>query len=334
MPNRTKQRFSQDQKQLYKKVGLWAYGFIVIFVTGTMIFLLQQEDLSQTDIDPLITDDEIQAVLDAAEGKVSVSLANIEEFLPVKAPVPAWRNHAANWSTSGKNHIAIIIDDLGLDENKSKQLALLDGPLTMAFLPYAEELAFQTATLKRAGHELMVHLPMEPKNKHADPGPNALLGDVGFKEFERRIVWNLDRFDGFVGVNNHMGSALTENPALMVRVMVHLRKNGYLFLDSLTSPKSVGASAAAATGVPYIERDIFLDNERDVTAILAQLSKTERIARQRGYAVAIGHPYDETLKALQFWTAQLDRNTFDLVPVSQLVALKQGAASVAEASAR
>ncbi|MBV1887509.1 MAG: divergent polysaccharide deacetylase family protein, partial [Parvibaculaceae bacterium] len=146
-----------------------------------------------------------------------------------------------------------------------------------------------------------------------------------------RVEWNLSQFGGFVGINNHMGSSLTENPGLMVRVMVHLRKKGYLFLDSLTSPKSVGARAAIATGVPYIERDVFLDNDRTIAAILAQLEKTERIAKKRGYAVAIGHPYAETMKALQFWTAKLDKRTFTLVPISQLVAAQNQSETLAQA---
>jgi len=314
---------TNERLSLYKRIGIWGYGFVVVLVLAAMVYTLNTAGGQPQHI-ATITEDELQAVLSGPEGAVTVPISNLEDLIPVAAKEPAWRAHAASWQKyANQKHIAIVIDDLGLDENVSKQLALVDGPLTLSFLPYAEGLPQQTKMLRNIGHEIMVHLPMEPKNTNADPGPNALLSTVDYDEFERRVLWNLNRFDGFVGINNHMGSALTENPGLMVRVMVQLRKKGYLFLDSLTSPNSVGASAAIATGVPYIERDIFLDNDRDISAILAQLAQTERIARQRGYAIAIGHPYEETMKALQFWSAKLDKNTFSLVPISQLVAAKQ-----------
>jgi len=332
--SRVKDHLTHDRRAYYKRVGLWGYAGVVMLVLVSMVYMLLSST-QEMDMDtPLISDDEIKAVLNASKGSVSVPIGNIEQLLPMKASEPAWRLHAANWRPGKLNHIAIVIDDLGLDEDMSKQLVMVKGPLTLAFLPYADDLPAQTKMLQQSGHELMVHLPMEPKNKNADPGPNALLSSVDYTEFERRLDWNLKRFDGFVGVNNHMGSLLTENPNLMVRVMVHLRRKGYLFLDSLTSPNSVGARAANATGVPYIERDIFLDNERNLAAILAQLEKTEKIARQRGYAIAIGHPYPETLKALQFWTAKLDKSTFNLVPISQLVAIKNAPETLAESLSR
>jgi len=304
----------------YKKVALWGYGLLVGTVLVGMVYALSVSDNKLDKQAPIISDEEILAVLNAPSGSVSVPISNLEEILPSAESEPAWISHAATWQPTSKKRIAIIIDDLGLDIDKSRQLTQIKGPLTLAFLPYAERLPEQAEMARRSGHELLVHLPMEPKNGNADPGPNALLSTVDEVEFERRLDWNLNRFEGFVGINNHMGSALTENPGLMVRLMVYLRKKGYLFLDSLTSPNSVGERAAIATGVPHIKRDIFLDNERTMTAILAQLYKTERIAKKRGYAIAIGHPYPETMKALQFWSAKLDQRKFTLVPLSQLVA--------------
>lgn len=340
--NRIKAHFTGSRLSFYKQAALWGYGCVIILVLAAMVYVLGfggYEAVDDTQLIPdaevQISDDDILAILNAPGGSVSVPISNIEDLLPTTITAePAWQTYAADWYPSSQKHIAIVIDDLGLDEDMSKQLALVKGPLTLAFLPYAEHLPRQAEMVRRSGHELLVHLPMEPKNTDADPGPNALLSSVDFAEFDRRIDWNLTRFKGFVGINNHMGSSLTENPGLMVRLMVQLRKNGYLFLDSLTSPASVGKRAAIATGVPHIERDIFLDNERTITAILAQLDKTEKIARMRGYAIAIGHPYPETMKALQFWSAKLDRQIFNLVPISQLVAARMNIEKLAEARQR
>jgi len=303
-----------------KKVGLWSYGVVVVSILVAMVLILMQPEHPAPVEFSDAENEAIQAVLEGGSSTQSVPIERLEALVPERMVEPAWRTNAAAWKEGTRAKIAIVIDDLGLDEQMTRQMATFNAPLTMAFLPYAENLAFQTEFAAEQGHELMVHLPMQPKNDAADPGPNALLESVDPDEFERRILWNLGRFEGYVGVNNHMGSALTENPGLMVRLMVHLRKGGFLFLDSLTSPESVGARAAAATGVPHISRDIFLDNNRDIQSIIAQLEATKRIARARGYAVAIGHPYEETLKALEFWYGGLDTSKFMLVPLSQLVA--------------
>jgi len=316
-----------------KKAGLWGYGIVVSMLLLAMIYLVinnepldkgpitqvSENEVQISDNQIQISNEKIQTILEASDGAIAIELENLDALVPVATTEPAWRKFAASWSETDTAHIAIIIDDLGLNLDMSRQLMAIDGPLTLSFLPYAEDLPSQVKRLRSRGHEIMVHLPMEPKDKRQDPGPNALMSGLPSEEFERRIAWNLSRFDGFVGINNHMGSALTENPGLMVRVMVGLRKQGYLFVDSLTSPKSIAMRAATATGVPHIARDIFLDNKRSVPAILAQLEKTTQIAHKRGYAIAIGHPYSETLKAIQFWSAGLDKRKYTLVPVSQLI---------------
>ncbi|MBL4837564.1 MAG: divergent polysaccharide deacetylase family protein [Kordiimonadaceae bacterium] len=331
----------------YKRLALGLYGAVIALVLLSMVYLLntdspepyerydelhiqvqpsqgQHLQAQPSQIQPTqIQVEGIEGIIAAVEGQASVAIENIDEILPIEPDIPVWQQHAANWVKDEGVRIAIVIDDVGLSYDVSMSMTEMKGPLTLSFLPYADMLPQQTQALKGAGHELMVHLPMEPKLTSADPGPNALLSDLSVDEFERRVVWNLTRFDDFVGINNHMGSLLTENPALMVRVMVHLRREGYLFLDSLTSPNSVAARAARATGVPNVLRDIFLDNDRSVPAILRQLGRTEEIAKARGYAVAIGHPYPETLKALEFWTANLKAKGIALVPLSQIIAERE-----------
>ncbi|WCL52954.1 divergent polysaccharide deacetylase family protein [Gimibacter soli] len=233
--------------------------------------------------------------------------------------VPAWRRNAMASVMTNAPKLAIVIDDLGLQENATDDLIAIPGPITLAFLPYAENLAAQTRRAHHAGHELLVHLPMEPAAAGYDPGPNALLSGLSKDEFKRRIDWNLSRFDGFVGINNHMGSGLTARSDAMAAVMTALKARGLLFLDSLTTSKSQGAREAALAGVPYARRDVFLDNVRDPKAILKQLAEAERRARSHGSAIAIGHPYPETIQTLREWRKGLEARGFVLVPLSQLV---------------
>lgn len=296
---------------------------MVTVFAGLMLALylrgLPEESTAQLEI----ADKDIVAMIEEYQNndaaRQEVSLEDIGAAVPT-VKEPAWRQFAAAPETTDLPKIIIIIDDLGLDEDASNTLAALPGPYTVAFLPYADNLEQQTASAKKAGHELLVHLPMQSHRETADPGKNALLKGLSFEEFGRRLEWNLSRFSGFVGINNHMGSLLTEDAALMVRLMARLRRDGLLFVDSLTTPNSVGERAAKVIDVPFLARDVFLDNERNANYINRQLATTERIAKLRGYAIAIGHPYPETLSALKKWQITLEFKGFQLVPLSQVMA--------------
>ncbi|MCW9039088.1 MAG: divergent polysaccharide deacetylase family protein, partial [Rhodospirillales bacterium] len=173
------------------------------------------------------------------------------------------------------------------------------------------------------GHELMVHMPMEPTDHDFNPGPNALLTGLSDKDLIARLNWNLSRFTGYVGVNNHMGSRFTADPASMATLMEELKHRGLLFLDSRTSPQTVGGDVAALYGVPYAERNVFIDNENNVEAVRRQLRELEALARRKGYAIGIGHPRDATIEALATWLPELSRRGIVLVPLSKIVMIRE-----------
>ena len=219
----------------------------------------------------------------------------------------------------GSAKIAIVIDDMGMKRGMTGPFAALPGRLTFAFLPYAGDLRRQTRRVREAGHELFVHLPMEPESRIEDPGPNALLTRLSAEELVGRIKWNLNRFDGFVGINNHMGSLFTQSRAHMRPVLEAMRSRQLVYLDSRTSATDVGPELAEELGVPWVGRDIFLDNIRTRIAIDEQLARTVRVAQQRGQAVAIGHNYQVTLDALRDWLPEIQSAGFQLVTISELI---------------
>lgn len=238
---------------------------------------------------------------------------------PLTVP-PPWRRHAvAVADLDGRPMVAIIIDDLGVNRRNSRRAIALRGPLTLAFLTYARRPERLIEAARAAGHELLLHVPMEPGSDLVDPGPNVLRSDLPPDELVRRLAWGLDRFDGYVGINNHMGSKFTVSPSAMARVMFELKARGLLFVDSLTAPDSVGARMARHLDVPYVERDLFLDNQPGVPYIHRQLARLEAVARARGYGVAIGHPYDSTIEVLGEWLASAEARGFAVVPVSAVV---------------
>jgi polysaccharide deacetylase 2 family uncharacterized protein YibQ len=186
-------------------------------------------------------------------------------------------------------------------------------------MAYANDLPRLTREARGRGHELLVHVPMQPQGESWDPGPDVLEVNVHPDENRRRLVWGLERFDGFVGINNHMGSRYTGDRVGMRVVMEELKKRGLLFLDSVTTEKSVAPELARNYGVPFAARNVFIDNEQSVSAVLAQLQKAEAHARKHGSAIAIGHPHDATIEALAQWLPGLDAKGLVLVPVTSII---------------
>ncbi len=248
-----------------------------------------------------------------------------QAVVPSRPParIPPWRANAVptNGAEKGRPVIALVIDDMGIDQKRSRRAIDLPPPLTLAFIPYGYNLRQLTAIARAAGHELLVHMPMEPTDLEADPGPNALLTTLPPEELLRRLRWGLARFDGYVGLSNHMGSRYSAWPAGMRLVLKELRERGLLFLDSLTIGETVGVELARKMGLPYAARDVFLDNDATPEAVRRQLALLEKIARQSGSAIGIGHPHDATIDVLERWLLEVRQRGFVLVPVSALVRL-------------
>ena len=249
---------------------------------------------------------------------------------PIITPVAPSVTMLANWQINavesdipaGYPRLVVVIDDIGMSTAVSQKLAKLPAPLTLAFLPYATRLGYQSRLVASYGHELLVHMPMAPKSLNVNPGNNALLDDLDKVEFERRLNWNLSRFEGFIGINNHMGSSLTEHTKEMRWVMTELKSRGLVFLDSVTTSDSVAASQAQLAGVPTLSRNVFLDNNRDRAAILKQFKLAMRMSQRRGLSIAIGHPYPETIAVLKEWLPKLNSQGIILTPLSAAISEK------------
>lgn len=234
-----------------------------------------------------------------------------------------WQRNAAALPAGDGPLLAIVIDDMGLKPGMTERFSALPVVLTFAFLPYADNLEAQSRKVHSRGHELLLHLPMEPLGNADDPGPQALDIERSTGDLLKRFKWNLDRFDGYVGINNHMGSRYTADFEHMATILGELDRRGLMFLDSLTSASSRGYKIARDMDMAWSVRDVFLDNKREVGAISAQLAEAARIARKRGYAVAIGHPYPQTLQALKQFLNSPQADGVRFAPVSATV--RQGA---------
>ena len=240
-----------------------------------------------------------------------------------------WKLFAGAAPAAGETRpmIALIIDDMGVVRAWSERAARLPAPVTLSYLPYAVDVGAQAAAARADGHELLLHLPLEPEDATQDPGPMALLVGLGDDELRWRLAWNLARIDGYVGINNHMGSRFTSDREAMGMVISEVKERGLLFVDSFTIAGSKALDLAHASGIPADRRHVFIDNDEDEEFIIRQLAKLEGLAYRNGYAIGIAHPRPLSLDVLEKWVAGLDERGILLVPVSAVIAQRHGLAA-------
>ncbi len=215
--------------------------------------------------------------------------------------------------------IAIVIDDMGVNRKQSFRAINLPVPVTLAFLPYASGVRDMAAKAKAKKHELIIHAPMEAISSSVPLGGMALKVGMNGLDFSKEFHRMMGAFEGYVGVNNHMGSKLTQDKRSMALLMEHLKQRDLYFLDSKTIHSSIAAETAAQAGLRYAERDVFLDHEETPEFLADALKRVERIALRRGSAIAIGHPKAVTINALNEWIPKAKKSGYEFVFVSSLL---------------
>ena len=215
--------------------------------------------------------------------------------------------------------VAIIIDDVGYDLKMARSFMDLGVPLTLSVISTAPHAAAISRLAKQKGCELILHLPMEPRNyPQVNPGPGAILSEMKDEAILATIEGHIQRVPGIRGVNNHMGSRLTELEEKMAVVFSDLKRRNLFYIDSRTTPRSVAVSLAKKTGVLVGTRGIFLDNHLSERAMKFQIERLVGMARNTGGAIAIGHPHRVTLNCLRDSLERI-RESIKIVPVSEFL---------------
>lgn len=255
-----------------------------------------------------------------AKTEVTILMPSEDEVSQIKEEPKNQDEVAVVQTKENEAYIAIVIDDMGDSQKQTKEIISLQAPLTSSFLTYGQNLKELCADAQKAGHEIMIHVPMEPENS-AHLAPDTLTVKMANEDIQKNFNQMIQKFDGIdvKGINNHMGSLLTASAEKMDAVMKVLRSSDMFFLDSKTTPHSVADQVAKKNNVVYLKRDVFLDNKNDYDYILKQLKEAEKIARLQGYAVVIGHPKSETYRVLKDWLAGRDDTQIRLVHLSELI---------------
>ncbi len=217
--------------------------------------------------------------------------------------------------------IAIVIDDIGNQKKLAEEIMDLDLNLSFSILPYRPFSKILARKAVNMGRDVILHLPMEPLDHKWNPGKGALWLSMSRAAILNTLTGDLAQVPMAAGVNNHMGSAFTENKAAMGIFLTDLRQHkGLFWLDSMTSPRSVGVAIAKGMGIVSARRDVFLDNIQKSAAIIKQLDKLVNLARRQGHAIGIAHPHPETLKALRRYQDTL-RQEVQLVGLKTIMAM-------------
>ncbi|NUU67640.1 divergent polysaccharide deacetylase family protein [Enterobacteriaceae bacterium BIT-l23] len=195
--------------------------------------------------------------------------------------------------------LAIVIDDFGYRPHQENQVIALPAQVSVAVLPNAPHAREMALKAHQAGHEVLIHLPMAPISKQPLE-KDTLRPDMSSAEIERIIRSAVQKVPGAVGMNNHMGSAMTSSLFGMQKVMQTLENYNLLyFLDSVTIGSTQATRAAAGTGIKVVRRNIFLDDKQDEAEVRHQFDRAIAFARRHGHAIAIGHPHPVTVRVLQ-----------------------------------
>ena len=241
-----------------------------------------------------------------------------KKVVPAKRPAPVVALPAVPVKGSGK--IAFIIDDWGYTTHNCHFLEEISLPVTVSVLPSLAHTQDIIDCAYRNGKEIMLHLPLEPQNNTDEYPPDYIIKtSMGDKKMERIVNNVLDRMPHIVGVNNHMGSKATEDERTMAIVFTQLKKRGLFFVDSKVTAKSICWPLARKMGIPFTQRDIFLDNKNDREHITEQLNQLVQKAQKRGVAVAIGHDRELTLQVLKENIPLLKAQGYKIVTVKELI---------------
>jgi polysaccharide deacetylase 2 family uncharacterized protein YibQ len=216
--------------------------------------------------------------------------------------------------------VAIIIDDLGYHLANGKRALDLPGPVAFSFLPggpRSKRLAEQAHAL---GKDILLHLPLQAHGDDSRAEPAEMHIDMSRTRIGAVFDEALAAVPHVIGINSHRGSLLTRHPGHMQWLMEEINeRDGLFFIDSFTHHRSVALQIARENGVTAIRRDVFLDPDTSPETVAREFERMKKLARERGHAVAIGHPYPATLDLLEQQIPRLEEEGFKLVPIRELL---------------
>lgn len=218
-----------------------------------------------------------------------------------------------------RGEMAIIIDDFGYSQEPIAAFAAIDRPLTFAVLPYRPHSNEAAARGVSSGHQVILHLPLEPLTASAQSEQTTIVTGMSDAEIRETATKAIQSVPGIIGFNNHQGSRATADQRVMRQVLSVAKANNLFFVDSRTNSQSVGVAVARQLGVRTAANDLFIDNENEVSAIKRQLRTARDMALRDGSVIVIGHARLTTAAAVREMIPEIEASGLRLVFVSEMV---------------
>jgi len=237
-------------------------------------------------------------------------------------------NSIVSTSSQTKAYVAIIIDDFGYDGDGTDEMLALDIPFTAAVMPFLEASVVDAEKAHNANKDVIIHMSMDSyTGKKAWLGPRAITTDLSDETILQMFDEALGELKWAVGMNNHMGSKITEDNRIMKDLLTVLSQKDLVFVDSMTTSNSVSNKIAQEVGATVFQRDVFLDSTQDQSKIEQNLLELGDKAIKKGYAVGIGHVGPEggkvTAAAIKKIAPELEKKGIEFVRISQLKEIKK-----------
>jgi polysaccharide deacetylase 2 family uncharacterized protein YibQ len=218
--------------------------------------------------------------------------------------------------------IALVVGGLGIGATVTADaLRKLPGPVTLAFSPYGANLDAQVGRARAAGHEVLLQLPMEPFDyPDNDPGPQTLLTSLDQAQNVDRLHWLMSRFQGYVGVANHLGGRFSASEQALGPVLRETAKRGLIYFDDASSTRSLASQIAGANNLPFAKADLILDQVPTPAEIDRALGRLESAARARSVAVGFASALPVSIDRIQRWAKAAESRGITLIPITAVVA--------------
>lgn len=243
------------------------------------------------------------------------------------APASQQEGNTEHYAERTRKLAAVIVDDFGNGMKGTKEMLDLPAHITVAVMPFLPTTKQDAEEANRKGHDVLVHLPMEPnKGKKEWLGPGAIMSDMTDEEVRTRVEAAIDDVPHAVGINNHMGSKITADRRIMSVILDVCKERGMFFVDSRTSHKSVVDELATEKGLPPVHNDIFLDDVYTLTHVSRKMNTVSNWLDSHDTCVMIGHvgmPGLYTSSVLRQSIPELQQKT-ELVGIRRLVSTVWG----------
>ncbi len=232
--------------------------------------------------------------------------------------------YARPFTPDGRPEIGLIVGGLGMSESRTRTaIETLPPEVTLAFVPYAENLQSWIDLARKHGHETLLEIPMEPFDyPQNDPGPHTLLTSVERAENIRRLDWLLSRAAGYFGVTNYLGAKFSASGEAMSPVFSALSERGLALVHDGAQVNSPLGEAAGEARLDWTSADRVIDSSPSPEAINQQLLQLEALALRNGEALGAGFAYPVTIEQARRWAGELDSRGYTLAPASAVLELR------------